>query len=40
MSTGTVNGDTWQASHWKDDQYIGGTSRTIGLMDPPRHPTA
>jgi subtilisin-like proprotein convertase family protein len=34
MSTGTNNGDSWQASHWKDDQYIGGLSHTIGMMDP------
>src|SRR5439155_13655289 len=34
MATGVDHGDTWQASHWKDDQYLGGPSHTIGLMDP------
>ncbi len=27
FSTGTVNGDTWQASHWQDSQ-------SLGIMDP------
>jgi subtilisin-like proprotein convertase family protein len=34
FSTGTSNGDSWQASHWKDDQFIGGVGHTIGMMDP------
>lgn len=31
LSTGTINGDGWQASHWKDDAFTG---QLIGLMDP------
>ena len=32
FSTGARFGDDWQASHWKDDALLGGT--TIGTMDP------
>ena len=34
LSTGVDNGDTWQASHWKEDELIGGIGNTIGMMDP------
>jgi subtilisin-like proprotein convertase family protein len=32
LSTGAIKGDHNQASHWKDDGFIG--HQTIGLMDP------
>jgi hypothetical protein len=32
LSTGRVNGDGRQASHWKDDSLIGGSP--LGIMDP------
>ncbi len=33
MSTGSYNGDGWQASHFKNDRFLPG-GLTIGLMDP------
>jgi hypothetical protein len=37
LSTGSFNGDGYQASHWKDDSLLGGLT-TLGLMDPAAPP--
>ena len=34
FSTGAFTGDGRQASHWKDESFIGGAANTIGTMDP------
>jgi hypothetical protein len=33
FSTGTFNGDGYQASHWKDDSLLGSLN-ALGIMDP------
>ncbi len=38
MSTGRVNGDGRQASHWKDDALIPGSTAPLGIMDPTAGP--
>jgi hypothetical protein len=37
LSTGSFNGDGYQASHWKDDSLL-GTGTSLGLMDPATPP--
>ncbi|HEX4792568.1 MAG TPA: NF038122 family metalloprotease, partial [Humisphaera sp.] len=34
MSTGALNGDGHQASHWQDDEDFTGSGQLIGIMDP------
>ncbi|HJS06598.1 MAG TPA: NF038122 family metalloprotease, partial [Pirellulales bacterium] len=34
MTRGAVNGDGFQASHWKDESQLPGVTQEIGIMDP------